>query len=154
MSQLSELEVRIVGPDSADLLALIAALDDDIEARYPRHRMVGLPAAPGGLFFLVVAYLVGTPVGCGALRELAPGRGELKRMYVSPWVRRRGVARRVIAVLEAEAVRRGYAAVLLETGVRQPEALALYKSCDFRRIPAFGEYVGSELSVCLEKDLG
>jgi hypothetical protein len=69
-------DLRIVEPGDTDLLALVDALDAEIEERYPHHRMVGLPAAPGGLF-LAVAYLDGEPVGCGALRELEPGLSEI-----------------------------------------------------------------------------
>ncbi|WP_437818266.1 GNAT family N-acetyltransferase [Sorangium sp. So ce1078] len=66
-------------------------------------------------------------------------------------VRGRGVARAVLAALEEEARRLGVTRLVLETGERQPEALALYSRTGFRRIPPFGEYVDSPLSVCLEK---
>jgi putative acetyltransferase len=145
------LDIHIVDTSSIDLLELVQALDADLEQRYPNHLMVGLPAASGGLF--VVAYLGGDPVGCGALRELGPEVGEIKRMFVLVRTRRRGIARHVLKRLETEAARRGYSKLLLESGVRQPEALALYESCGYRRIPSFGEYVGSKLSVCFEKSL-
>ncbi len=146
------LSIRVVEPDDPDLLALVDALDADIEQRYPGHRMVGLTAASGGLF-LAVACVDGMPVGCGALRELDPGAGEVKRMFVLPAWRRHGIARRVLGALEAEASRREYSLLKLETGVRQPEAVALYESFGFHRTPLFGEYVGSKLSVCFEKSL-
>jgi putative acetyltransferase len=145
--------IRVVEDTDPDLLSLVAALDDDIEARYPGHRMVGLPEAPEGLFALV-AFDGAEPVGCAAMREAGPGIGEVKRMFVAPQRRRRGVGRALIAAVEREAHTRGYSELRLETGERQPEALALYASCGFARIPCFGEYVGSELSVCMGKTLG
>jgi GNAT superfamily N-acetyltransferase len=146
------LDVRIVDATNPDLMTLVDALDAELEERYPHHLMVGLPSTPGGLF-LAVAYLDGAPVGCGALRELESGVGEVKRMFVLPAARGLGIARRLLGVLETEAQDRDYSFLRLETGVRQPEALALYESCGFHRIPAFGEYVESELGVCFEKQL-
>jgi GNAT superfamily N-acetyltransferase len=109
--------------------------------------------ADGRGTFLVV-YRGGTPVGCGALRLLDAGTAELKRMYVSPIVRRSGLGRRLVAALEAEARALGVRRLVLETGVRQAAALALYRATGFHPIPLFGEYcLSPETSVCLAKDL-
>ena len=72
-------------------------------------------------------------------------------MYVAPSVRRRGLARRLLAELEEKAIKLGYAIVRLETGNRQPEAIALYESCGFRRIAPYGSHVDDPLSICFEK---
>jgi putative acetyltransferase len=88
-----------------------------------------------------------------ALRELEPGVGEIKRMFVLPHVRRLGAGRRMLELLEARGRALGYPAVRLGSGARRPEALALYESCGYRRIPLFGEYEGAELCVCYEKAL-
>src|SRR5262249_14449887 len=108
--------------------------------------------AEGAGAFLV-ARRGGQAAGCGALRRLAEGVGELKRMYVCPEERGRGIGRRILAVLEAEARALGLRRIVLETGVRQAEALALYEGAGYRPIPAYGEYVGSPISVCMAKDL-
>ena len=126
-------------------------------------------APPHGVF--VVAYIGGEPVGCGAVRplvedsagRLVPGLpefpggatavGEIKRMYTAPAARRRGVSRALLARLETEAVRLGYRRLQLETGDRQPEAISLYESAGYRRIPTYGQYEGDELSVCFARDL-
>jgi len=80
--------------------------------------------------------------------------GELKRMYVSPDVRGKGVGRRLVAALEAEARALGARRLVLETGTRQTAALALYRATGFDPIPLYGEYEQSpETSVCLGKDL-
>jgi putative acetyltransferase len=74
-------------------------------------------------------------------------------MYTSPSARRRGVGRAVLARLECEAVALGYRRVQLETGLRQPEAMALYEASRYHRIPNYGMYATSELSACFAKDL-
>jgi GNAT superfamily N-acetyltransferase len=79
---------------------------------------------------------------------------ELKRMYVAPTVRGRGLGRRLVAALEAEARALGVRRLVLETGVRQAAALALYRATGFRPIPLYGEYrLSPETSVCLGKGL-
>jgi putative acetyltransferase len=92
-------------------------------------------------------------VGCGAIRRLAGGDAELKRMFVVPERRGQGVGRLLVAELEHVARLLGATRLVLETGVRQPDAIALYRKCGFGPIPFFGEEVGSELSVCMGKDL-
>ena len=153
MASSSDLAVRVVEVDSPDFATLTSALDAELERRYP-----GLsedePASPPQLVLAVVAYRGGAPVGCGALREIEPGVGEVKRMFVVPEARRLGAARRVLELLEAQACALGYSALRLGSGLRQPEALALYESSGYGRIPLFGEYEGADVCVCYEKLLG
>lgn len=109
--------------------------------------------APGNGAFLV-AYIDREPVGCGAIRRLDERTAEIKRMYVVPSWRGRGVARNVLQALEDEARRLGIARLALETGNRQESALALYRNCGFTVIPLFGEYVHSPAtSICMGKEL-
>jgi putative acetyltransferase len=75
-------------------------------------------------------------------------------MFVRPDARRRGVARRVLALLEKIAQERGFTTLRLESGTRQPESLALYASAGYQRIPCFGEYAADPDSICFEKRLG
>jgi GNAT superfamily N-acetyltransferase len=92
---------------------------------------------------LLVALLAGDPVGCGGWRWLdRPGTVEIKRMYVAPAARGRGVARAVLAELERTAAAAGATEILLETGTEQPEAIALYGSSGYRPVPGFGHYAG------------
>jgi GNAT superfamily N-acetyltransferase len=145
--------------------SLVAAMVVDIEERYADDGEADDPEAewamgvdevrpPRGVF--LVAYLDGQPVGCGALRPLSGAGadvGEIKRMYTAPSARRRGVSRTVLARLESEAVALGYRRLQLETGLRQPEAMALYETSDYHRIPNYGMYAASELSACFAKDV-
>lgn len=106
---------------------------------------------PRGAF--LVGYVDGEPVACGALRELEPGIAEIKRMYVAPPARRRGFARRLLDALEDTARAAGYAEVRLETGVKQPEAMALYQSTGYAAIPPYGTYRCAPGSRCFAKRL-
>ena len=114
---------------------LIEALNADLRARYPGDgcdyfRLDPEEVRPGRGAF-VVAYDADTPVGCGAVRVIDSGVAEIKRMYVLPDVRGRGIARRMLEALEREARSLGVAKLLLETGTRQPEAIALYSKAGF-----------------------
>jgi GNAT superfamily N-acetyltransferase len=136
---------------------LIAALNAELSERYPNPEdnffsLSEDEVQPGSGAFLV-ARLGGRAVGCGAVRRIEPTTAEIKRMYVTPEARGHGVARQILAALEAEARRIGATRVVLETGERQHEAIALYTRAGFARIPCFGEYADAPLSVCLGKTL-
>lgn len=108
-------------------------------------------APPRGLF--LVAEVDGVPAACGAWRTHEPGVAEVKRVYVEPSFRRRGLARLVMAVIEADAAAAGCRAVVLNTGRRQPEALALYAALGYGPVPGYGMYAGVRGAVFLGKDL-
>jgi GNAT superfamily N-acetyltransferase len=137
------------------LSGLIDQLDADLRERYPGEPINGIdPAefrAAGGFF--VLARDDSRSVGCGAFRPLDSHTIEIKRMFVQPGSRGRGIARSVLAALEMEARQRGFTRSILETAVRQPEAIALYRACGYSEIEAFGPYVGSARSVCFGKAL-
>ena len=102
----------------------------------------------------VVAWEEGKALGCGALRPMPDTRvGEIKRMFVRPSARGRGISRLILAKLESLAVEYAYQSLCLETGVRQPTAIALYKSAGFEPIPCYGEYAKNPYSVCYAKSL-
>ncbi len=150
--------VPITHPDAQ---SLIEAVQAEYVARYGGQDESPVDPAdfedPLGQFF--VAYLCdaafdGAPVATGAWRRSsvkalgAEVTAEVKRMYVVPAAQRRGLARRMLAHLEATAATAGIEAMELETGMKQPEAIALYLSSGYEPIPGFGYYCGSELSRC------
>jgi putative acetyltransferase len=102
-----------------------------------------------------VSYLVGVlggrAVACGAIQPLDPTTAEIKRMYVRPAYRGRGIGRQLLAALEELAFRAGHAVLRLETGTYLPGAIALYRSSGYTEIPVYGEYVGNPYSACFEK---
>ena len=143
---------------SPEALVLIEALNAELSSRYPEDgathfRLDAEEVAPGHGAFLVAAR-AGKPIGCGAVRRIEAGTAEVKRMYVIPEARGQRVGRAVLSALEREARTLDCGRLVLETGVRQQEAIALYEHAGFSRIPAFVEYVDSPLSVCMAKDLG
>ena len=128
----------------ADLTAqvsrvLIDALNAELRDLYPEpgatHFRLGAEEVADGRGTFLVVYRDAIPVGCGALRLLDAVTAELKRMYVSPTVRGRGLGRRLLAALEAEARALGVRRRVLETGIRQAAALALYRATGYRPIP-------------------
>ena len=127
-----EYVVRYGGPDGAVV--------DPAEFRPPR-----------GLF--VVAEVDGVPAGCGAWRAHAPGIAEIKRVYVEPAFRRRGLAQLIVEALEASAARSGHRSVVLNSGNRQPEALALYRGAGYVPVPGYGRYADAPGAVFLGKEL-
>lgn len=148
-------ERRDIG--SAEAQALIAELNAELSARYTEpgetHFLLLPEQVASGHGTFLVAKLDGEPVGCGALRRIAEETGEIKRMYVRPAARGNGVGRTILTALEDEARQLGMTRLVLETGVYQLEAMALYERMGFARIEPFGEYLGSRISVCMGKHL-
>lgn len=101
----------------------------------------------------LVAVTDSCAVACGAWQRLAPGVAELKRMYVRPADRGRGIARHLVVALERDALAAGYGTLRLETGTYLPAAISLYRSVGYAPIPRYGEYVHNPYSVCFEKRL-
>jgi GNAT superfamily N-acetyltransferase len=106
-----------------------------------------------GLERAVVVYAGGFPAGCGALKWFTANSFEIKRMFVLPEFRGKGIARLVLSELETWALESGAVSCVLETGKRQPEAIALYRKSGFRQIENYGPYHGVENSLCFEKRL-
>ena len=140
--------------DAPDSRALRSELNADLMERYAADVEPGFkPSAWDVAVFLVARDGAGEPLGCGALRGLGDGAAEIKRMYVRPQARGTGVARRLLAALEEEARSRGFGVIRLETGTRQPEAMALYASAGYTQIEGFGDYAGHPASRCFERRL-
>ncbi|MEI7736784.1 MAG: GNAT family N-acetyltransferase, partial [Ferruginibacter sp.] len=102
---------------------------------------------------VVVAYYRDEPSGCGAVKEFTAGTMEVKRMFVPLEKRGLGIASKVLQELERGCLELGYTRCILETGKKQPEAIALYTKNGYRIIPNYGQYAGIENSICFEKKL-
>ena len=128
--------------DDADVVRMVAAVQQEYVTLYggPDRAAVdtGEFAPPKGRFFL--GLLDGVPVATGGWRFVSDHLVEIKRMYVIESARRRGLARRILDELEASAAAEGAQQVILNTGDRQPEAIALYQSSGYAPIPGFGHY--------------
>ncbi|MBI3349026.1 MAG: GNAT family N-acetyltransferase [Burkholderiales bacterium] len=138
-----------------EVIALIAELDAYQDTLYPPEARYALDLGSltqPNVVFAVARDAERRAVGCGAV-VLSAEFGELKRLFVSPVARGHGLAQRLVAGLEAEALARGCHLLRLETGPFQPEALGLYGRCGYERCGPFGSYADDPLSVFMEKAL-
>jgi GNAT superfamily N-acetyltransferase len=142
--------------DDPEVSQLTDAQQSELRARYGGKGEPGVPPSAADVAVVLVARDDdGTPVACGALRPLGPDSAEVKRMYVVPEARGRGLSKLVLAGLEAAALDHGWTTLRLETGPEQPEAVALYTGAGYRPIGAFGHYVrpGEDWSLYFERTL-
>jgi putative acetyltransferase len=140
--------------DNPDFVGLVRMLDADLAIRDGAdHSFYSQFNKIDKIRYVVVAYENDKPVGCGAIKEYDPKTMEVKRMYVPPEGRKKGIASTILAELEKWAREFDCARCILETGLRQPEAIELYKTRGYTLIPNYGQYTGVENSVCFEKQL-
>lgn len=140
--------------DNPDFRTLVRLLDQDLQVRDgAEHAFYAQYNKIDKINHAVVAYRDGEPVGCGAIKEFSPELMEVKRMFVLPEYRGQGVAPAVLAELEQWAAELGYAGCVLETGKKQPEAIRLYQKSGYALIPNYGQYIGIENSVCMQKSV-
>ena len=152
-------QVEFVRTDEGDagFLELVKILDAELAVRDGAdHSFYAQFNKPVGLAGVVLAMQVGTPVGCGAFKKYEEGVAEIKRMFVTPENRGRRIAAGVLKELEDWAAEMGLRECILETGYKQPEAIALYKRSGYEVIENYDQYIGVENSVCMRKliDLG
>jgi putative acetyltransferase len=147
--------VNAESPDQPEVQALLARLDAYCAALYPaesNHLLDLASLQADGVLFLVARDIDGSAAGCAALVNRG-GYGEVKRMFVDERKRGLGAARKLLEQIATFARMSGLGLLRLETGVRQPEALALYEGFGFVRCAPFGEYAPDPLSVFMEKHL-
>jgi len=151
-----EITINAESPYDVDSTKLLADLTEELSKLYGDHGGAN-SFSPADVTVSNSSFLVarrrGKAIGCGGLRPLTTGTAEVKRMYVSREARRLGVAARLLRELEVVAEKFGYERVRLETGLKQPEAIALYESAGYRRVDCYGQYVSNALSICFEKTL-
>ncbi|MEU5847686.1 GNAT family N-acetyltransferase [Saccharopolyspora shandongensis] len=156
------MRIEPVAYDHPDAKRLIDELQKEYVVRYGEEDLTPVDAAefrsPGGLFLL--GYVDARAVASGGWRTqdgdgpgFRDGDAELKRMYIAPDARGNGLARRMLSELENTAALAGRKRIVLETGIRQPEAIGLYASSGYTEIEKFGVYRDDPLSRCFGKDL-
>ena len=137
-----------------DFIELVRRLDADLAERDGKdHSFYAQFNKIDKIKHVVLAYEEDQPVGCGAIKEYAPNVMEIKRMYTLPESRGKGVASKVLQELEAWAAELACEKCILETGKKQPEAIALYEKNGYIVIPNYGQYADVENSVCFEKSI-
>ena len=138
-------------PDFIELVRLLdkglAVVDGEDHSFYSQFNKIDK------IKYVVLAFENDRPVGCGAIKEFDSRTMEVKRMYVDPLCRNKGVASLILAELEKWAGELICTRCILETGKRQPEAIGLYRKNGYKLIANYGQYIGVDNSVCFEKTL-
>ncbi len=148
------LHLKRTNSTDPDFIQLVARLDAELKisdgedhAFYDQYNKIH------NIRYAVVAYLDGQAVGCGAIKKFDEQSMEVKRMYVKPDCRGQKIATTVLKDLEQWTRELGYQRCVLETGKKQPEAIALYHYAGYQVIANYGQYVGVDNSVCFEKEV-
>lgn len=149
------IEIAVESPDQPEVRALLRASDEYMASLYPAesNHLLDVSALMRSEVTFIVARASGQAIGCGAIVQAGARWAEIKRMFVSPAARGQKLGRRLLNQLEAVGAARGANVLRLETGVKQPEALALYRSAGFAEVGPFGDYQLDPLSVFMEKTI-
>lgn len=148
--------LKIIRTDSSnrEFLKLVAKLDADLKIKDgDDHDFYNQYNKVDRIKHVVLAYDGEVAIGCGAIKEFDFSTMEIKRMFVEPEFRNRGIASRILEELEKWSVELGYSFCILETGKKQKEALRLYRNREYTRIPNYGQYAGVDNSECYRKKL-
>ena len=148
------LNIKKTNALNKDFVELVKALDAALKIYDgDQHDFYDQYNKIDGIKYALVAYQDGEPVGCGAIKAHGTKSMEVKRMYVKPDYRGRGIATEILIGLEVWAKTLAFEKCILETGKKQKEALNMYKNRGYTIIPNYGQYKGVENSVCFEKKL-
>jgi GNAT superfamily N-acetyltransferase len=157
MTNKSDVSKNMINPirtnsDNADFRELVVLLDEELQIRDgDEHSFYAQFNKVDKIRHVVVAYENEKAVGCGALKKYSEGAAEIKRMFVRPKIRGRGIAGKILTELETWAKELNFSECVLETGLKQPEAVRLYKKSGYEITPNYGQHVGVENSVCMKK---
>jgi putative acetyltransferase len=146
--------IKLIRTDSAntDFQNLIVLLDQDLQIRDgDEHTFYAQFNKVDKINNVIVAYSDEKPVGCGAFKNYSAETVEIKRMFVKLENRGQKIAKQILDELESWANELGYSTFILETGIKQPEAIRLYGREGYEIIPNYGQYEGVENSVCMQK---
>lgn len=147
-------DLKLIRTDSvhAGFRGLVALLDQDLAIRDgDDHAFYAQFNQVDAIKEVVVAYQRELPVACGAIKFFSSTTAEVKRMFVHPDHRKQGIAAKVLNELENWATELGFSSCVLETGKKQPEAIALYQKMGYQLTPNYGQYIGVDNSVCMTK---
>jgi len=148
--------MEIVRTDSSnkDFIYLVSLLDKELAERDGNdHLFYAQFNTIVSIKNVIVLYENAKPIACGAMKQFDNSSMEIKRMFTLPDYRGRGSAGTILTALEIWAKESGYTKCVLETGKRQPEAIALYQKNGYTITANYGQYIGIENSVCFEKFL-
>lgn len=148
------IEIIRTNSDNQDFINLVKLLDEELAVRDgSEHSFYAQYNRIDKIKYAIVAYEDDKPVSCGAIKEYEHGTMEVKRMYTLPEYRGKGIATLLLNDLEKWVKELGYKKCILETGKKQPEAIALYTKNGYKLISNYGQYAGVNNSVCFEKEM-
>ena len=154
MGKIDSIKLIRTPSENPNFAELIVALDDDL---YQRNGEAQLKYRPYNkvdtIKHIVVIYVDGNPVGCGAFKKFDDESVEIKRMFVYPEMRGKQLAAKILQELEKWAVEEGYHKAVLETGHKQTEAIRLYTVAGYTLTENYGQYIGMDESICYRKEL-
>lgn len=148
------LELRLVPAEDKRFRQLVRELDEDLIARFGDSARAYQQY--NGLEHIVTACVViknGQAVACGAFQELTEDTAELKRIFVKPEFRGKGLGRQVVEALELQALWQGYLYTALSTGRGMKQAISLYRRLGYKDSEPWGPYVGDRACICLSKEI-
>jgi putative acetyltransferase len=148
-------DIRLEDPRQPDVQALLSQSDDYLRALYPAesNHLVSADILGTHRAVFLAARHDGKLLGSIALLVIAPGHAEMKRMFVRVEARGIGLGRRLLNALEEVACHRSITRISLETGIKQPEAIGLYRASGYQDCPPFGDYKDDPLSLFMTKRL-
>ena len=149
--------VKIIRTNSKnqDFIDLVSLLDADLAIKDgDEHAFYDQFNKIDQIKYVTVFYESDTPIGCGAIKEFDTESTEIKRMYVPEMYRGKGIASKILKELENWSKELSFKRCVLETGIKQIEAIGLYKKNNYKIIPNYGQYAGKENSICFEKQIG
>jgi GNAT superfamily N-acetyltransferase len=148
------IRLKRTNSDDTDFKNLVVLLDQDLKIRDGEdHSFYNQFNTINTIKHVIVFYENDIAVGCGALREKENDTVEIKRMFVHPDYRKKGIASTLLTALETWAAEINYKYTILETGKKQPEAINLYQKQGYQRIPNYPPYETMDNSVCMKKTL-
>ena len=149
------IEIHALEPSSIEARALVKDLDNYLLELYPTdsNHLDSIEELSKPHVYFLGAFENGQPLGCGAVKLLDEGYGEIKRVYVKSSAREKGVGRKLLLALENIAAGAGYSVLRLETGIYQPEAMKLFEASGYIKIDSFGDYPNDPLSIFMEKKI-
>jgi len=146
-----ETQIKQVNPTSSEAIKLTVELFNELEEIYGKGRIEDFTSENEEFIYFILVYYNSETIGCGSLRHFREETAEIKRMYVKKEFRCNGISKLILTDLENTAKEKNYKRIVLETGIRQPEAVNLYQKYMYKRINCYGRYADDPESICFQK---
>ncbi|MGE5861072.1 MAG: GNAT family N-acetyltransferase [Ignavibacteria bacterium] len=147
-----DFKIKTANANSRDIISLSDELHKELEGFYGQGVIESFKEENDEMLIFYIVYDDrGTAAACGALKHFDETTAEIKRMYVKPKYRRRGISKKILLKLEQHARELQYQRLILETGLKQPEAISLYEKFEYKPLDCYGRHANDPDSRCFEK---